>query len=120
MFYALTSVGAFFVLNGVKMTYTKEYLEKISLLGLRQIGREVGVKSPTSLRKDQLVESILDIQQGYIEPYFNCDKRGRPALSNQKDFSRVQALSMEKLYRIQKIISKCQNDIIEVMLEFEE
>ncbi len=45
---------------------------------LRKIGRDIGVKSPTSKDKNQLVGDILDIVNGRSEPYVAMNRRGRP------------------------------------------
>ena len=42
----------------------KSILEKLTLYELREMGRAVGVKSPSSLKKKELIEKILKIQKG--------------------------------------------------------
>ena len=46
------------------MQYNKDDLEKMALVDLRLIGRAVGVKSPTSLRKNELITEILLVGNG--------------------------------------------------------
>ena len=56
-------------------------LENMTLYELRELGRGIGVKSPSSLRKKQLIEKILKIQKGEEKPTFSC--RGRPVVRNK-------------------------------------
>ena len=79
VFYALTSVGAFFILGNKYMGYQAKELSRYKLSVLRTIGRKVGVKSPSSLAKKRLIKEIIAIQNGIKEPYFS--KRGRPCLN---------------------------------------
>ena len=41
------------------MKYEKEQLQQTNIYCLRNIAREVGVKSPTSLKKQQLIDEIM-------------------------------------------------------------
>ncbi|MEG1645728.1 MAG: transcription termination factor Rho [Clostridia bacterium] len=59
--------------------YTQEKLSEHSLFELRYIGREFGVQSPTSLKKDELISSILEIISGTQPP--QKSRRGRPPKS---------------------------------------
>ncbi len=59
------------------MIYTEEYLKKLKILTLREIGIELGVKAPTSLTKAKLIEAILKVSNGQTEPYRS--NKGRPA-----------------------------------------
>jgi len=56
---------------------TPEFLENIGIFELREIGREIGVHSPTTLKRNALVKNILDIYQGYVKPIAK-NNRGRP------------------------------------------
>lgn len=47
---------------------------------LRDIARNYGVKSPTSLTKSQIIAELTEISQGKKEPYVNGSKVGRPPL----------------------------------------
>ena len=60
------------------MKYTKEELYDFDIYSLRYLGRNIGVKAPTSLKKAELIENILSVQNGKIPPY--TTKRGRPVL----------------------------------------
>lgn len=59
--------------------YTKEKLFNLSIHEVRRIGRAVGVRSPTSLRKEDLVDQIFAIYSGSQEKYIAKDKKGRPS-----------------------------------------
>lgn len=48
--------------------FTREELEGMSLTVLRVIGREIGVKSPSSLNKERLIDDIMAIQAGTLRP----------------------------------------------------
>lgn len=75
------------------MIYTKELLEVTPLQDLRNIGKEIGVKSPTSLRKDVLIQNILDVQENRIQPYFS--NKGRKKL-----VSRITGKSIIELFNL--------------------
>ena len=77
-FGASTSVGAFFLFCGVIMQYDKEHLDQINIHALRNIAREIGVKAPTSLLKQVLIDEILQIASGKKQPY-RSTKAGRHA-----------------------------------------
>lgn len=56
---------------------TSEFLESIGIFELREIGREIGVHSPTTLKRDVLAKKIIDIYEGKIKP-ITRNNRGRP------------------------------------------
>ena len=57
--------------------FNEEMLEVEHLTTVREIGRQIGVKSPSSMKKDKVISLILDIQNGKIEPV-PSNKRGAP------------------------------------------
>ena len=57
--------------------FTEEELLSFHLSVLREIGRQVGVKSPTSSSKDALIAAIRAIQQGKADPV-PPSRRGAP------------------------------------------
>ena len=59
------------------MKYEKEQLQQTNIYCLRNIAREVGVKSPTSLKKQRLIDEIMQILSGEKKPC-NPTKTGRP------------------------------------------
>lgn len=52
---------------------------------LRNIAREKGVKSPSTKKKNELIEDIIKLDSGVIKPYVNKTKQGRPC----KNFSKI-------------------------------
>ena len=59
------------------MKYTKEQLYQINVYALRNLAREVGVKAPTTLNKQALMDAIIQIESGKKQPC-TPTKRGRP------------------------------------------
>lgn len=63
--------------NKVLKQFNREELEKLSFVYLREIGRAVGVKSPSSSNKDYIIDMIMQIQAGEKEPSPKS-KKGAP------------------------------------------
>lgn len=61
------------------MLYTENDLKRYSIYQLRYVARHVGVRSPTTKKREELIAKILAIQNGEIEPYFALNSKGRPA-----------------------------------------
>lgn len=59
--------------------YTKEALEDLGIYELRSVARQVGVYSPSILKKEDLIKKILLVLTGKEEPYVKKNKQGRPA-----------------------------------------
>ncbi len=68
--------------------YTREDLMKLGIYDLREIGRKVGVPSPTALKKGELIDYIVGIIYGTIEKKSNGNLRGRPTRSGQKTYQK--------------------------------
>ncbi len=51
--------------------FKEEDLRKFNLLTLREFARKIGVKSPTSKKKAQLIKEIVNIEKGLQKPYFS-------------------------------------------------
>ena len=68
-------------------SYTKQDLEKLGIYDLRELGREVGVPSPTTMKKEQLIDYIVGIIHGQM-PKNNASLRGRPAKTSQKSYQK--------------------------------
>lgn len=54
-------------------------IEQYRIHELRDIGRKVGVKAPTMLKRDQLIEQIKLLMNGEEKPFKRKDLKGRPA-----------------------------------------
>lgn len=68
--------------------YTREDLSKLGIYDLREIGRKVGVPSPTAMKKNDLIEYIVGIIYGTAEKKKEGQLRGRPARSGQKTYQK--------------------------------
>ena len=55
-----------------------EQLNELSIFALRELARRTGVYSPTSKKKDELINDILDILEGRKEPHVAKTRQGRP------------------------------------------
>ena len=64
--------------------YTREDLLNLGIYELRDLGRDVGVASPTTLKKQDLVDKILAIIYGEIPKQVVGKGRGRPARAKTK------------------------------------
>ncbi len=60
------------------MEYKEEFLQNCSIYQLRMIAHQVGVKAPTSKKKEELINHILAIQNGDEASYFPQIRMGRP------------------------------------------
>lgn len=97
------------------MQYTKEQLDQINIHALRNIAREVGVRSPTSLNKQPLIDEIMQIASGNKQPH-RSTRGGRHVknfviedINNQKD---------SELVRIKKgINAKVKKEFIDFVLK---
>ncbi len=97
------------------MNLLEEELKRTPIHKLREIGRAYGVKSPTSLTKDKLISAILDIKNGKTQPYKS--NRGRPILVTTKDIIPPKILALERLRKIQELITDCENEILKIILD---
>ena len=109
------------------MVYKKEELEKMALSDLRVIGREVGVKSATALRKKDLINGIYMVSNGLKSPHKS--RSGRPAIkrvskiesSCKKDGEIIEAIfenkNEKKVKRIEQKIDKLLVHVKELLLE---
>ena len=62
------------------MIYSKKELEDLRLDALREIGREVGVRAPSALKKKDLIYKIISVTSGTTLPH--KPKSGRPCLKS--------------------------------------
>jgi|LGOV01.1.fsa_nt_gb transcription termination factor Rho len=61
--------------------FSKENLEKLGIFELRNLAREIGVYSPTTYKKQELIDNVLLIASGKLEPHVAKTKQGRPPKS---------------------------------------
>ncbi len=64
--------------------YTKDELLCLGIYELRDLGRDIGVPSPTTLKKEPLVDAILAIIYGEAPKRKIGKGRGRPARNKPK------------------------------------
>ena len=89
---------------------TKNNLFQKSLHELRVIGRQLGVKSVTTLKKKELIENMLDISAGKKLPYFT--KHGRKPYHY---ISEKRNITEEKIQLIDKILTKAKKEILDLL-----
>jgi transcription termination factor Rho len=77
-----------------KNKFSREVLMEMNLLELRDLARELGVPSPTVLKKNELVEKTLAVINGDVEPA-KKSKRGRPPKPISKIEKLVEAIKGE-------------------------
>ena len=58
-------------------TVTRDYLDNMGIHEIRTFAREIGVPHPTSLKKQEMIDCIMDIKDGKLEPQ-KAKKAGRP------------------------------------------
>lgn len=63
-----------------------EDLNELSIFALRDFARKIGVKSPTSKTKAQIISEINDIKSGIKQPNFSLKRQGRPPKNNEIAF----------------------------------
>ena len=79
------------------MKFDRESLEKTELHELRKIGKQIGVRAPSRLKKADLIKNILDVQSGKLQPYFSS--KGRPNMKNTFNIKKEKR-SVEEIVRI--------------------
>ena len=101
------------------MRYTKVILQTYSLLSLRTIAREMGVKAPTMKTSGQLIDAIIDIQEGKLKPD-NSKKRGRKPKGRIRSIENNNAplIKAELLKQIAIINSEYLNKVNAVINEY--
>lgn len=56
----------------------EQNLQEMGIFEIRNIAREIGVYSPTTQKKQELIEKIMRIVNGEDKPYVKKTKQGRP------------------------------------------
>ena len=92
-------------------TFIKGELLGLHYTILREIGRELGVKAPAGMTKDELIDSILRIQSGELKPV-DPSKRGAPP-KIKIDLTEFYAIEPEST----KIVCHCNPSIGEFEME---
>ena len=69
-----------------------DQLDKLRIHELRDLARKMGVQSPTTLKKEQIISEIMDILSGEKQPYVTTSRQGRPPRNQDK------ALSIEDVF----------------------
>ena len=69
-----------------KKLNTREKLNKFGIFQLREYARSIGVHLPTTYKKDDLIEKIMQVENGDIQPFVPKNKKGRPP-KNLYDFN---------------------------------
>ena len=69
----------------VRDSVTKEVLNELLFSVLREIGGAIGVKSPTSRTKGELIELIMDMKEERIQPHVST--QGAPKKESNIDIS---------------------------------
>ena len=103
-------VGALFYFRSEKMNSLRMRLEKTPLYLLRRMGREVGVKAPSTLTKKKLIDAIVAIEEGKKLPV--STNRGRPLMEgvrldrSEKEIEQIEKKIDEKLKELKQDIMK--------------
>ena len=66
-----------------KKFYTEEELNKMTVFQLREVAREIGVSSPTSKKKEEIIAQYRGIVEGEIQP--TRSTRGRRPVNKPRD-----------------------------------
>ena len=89
------------------MEFTKENLKEINVYSLRSLARQIGVKSPSTLNKQKLIDEIIEINNGSKTP--NATKKvGRPP----KSFAKVENVIDKKIINEEEIKKKFIDKIL--------
>ena len=85
-----------------------EQIEKLGIYELRSLARSMGVQSPTSKKREELISAIKDIQSGTLKPQFNNFGRPVKKLSNQNELLSHLIINGDK--ELEDKIKKEEND----------
>ena len=98
------------------MKYSREELNSINLYSLRAYAREIGVKAPTSFRKNELIEEILLVDSGQKPPckeYKGCPPKKIVATTDNLTTSKIKKEVKRKLIKtILRNIEKKLNKLL--------
>ena len=71
------------------MEYVDKQLNELSIFSLRELARRTGVSSPTSKKKQELIDDIIAINNGVKKPHIPKTKQGRPPKTFGYDASSI-------------------------------
>ena len=71
------------------MEIVDKQLNELSIFSLRELARRTGVSSPTSKKKQQLIDDIIAINNGVKKPHIPKTKQGRPPKTFGYDASSI-------------------------------
>ena len=74
---------------------------------LRIYAKKIGVKSPTTKNKKEMIKSIRDIEEKGVNPEYS--NRGRPTKKSPTDIKKISIEDVEKL------IEKFKSELIELI-----
>lgn len=101
------------------MDCERETLKRAHLYDLRRMGREVGVKAPAALKKNELINQILAVKRGEIPPHFtNKGRMPKPTdsvVSSYKKFKDEKRDRLEK--RLDRILGELKDCILKMYLD---
>lgn len=77
-----------------KKYYTEEELNKMTVFQLREVAREIGVSSPTSKKKEEIIAQYRGIAEGEIQP--TRSTRGRRPVNKPRELDGAAASGESK------------------------
>ncbi len=96
----------------------KSDYEKYSLQALRTYGRQIGVNSPTSKKKEDLISEIIKIETGEVKPSFTKKgrrvKNGIVSIKLEKD---KEYIKIQKTGEIVSLLNKFVEDLTKILLK---
>lgn len=87
-------------------------LNELNIFALRDLGRRMGVSSPTSKKKEELIKGIVEILSGQTQPNLNKTKQGRPPKVFGYDFANVFSTNSFNQISLNQPIKHYQDDQI--------
>lgn len=81
-----------------KKFYTEDELNKMTVFQLREVAREIGVSSPTSKKKEEIIAQYRGIAEGEIQP--TRSTRGRRPVNKPRELEDAQ--STESKHSVQE------------------
>ncbi len=92
-------------------------LEQLRIHELRDLARKMGVQAPTILKKEEIIEEIMKIMKGEIEPFARHSKKGRPARTSADNFDVVDFI-LPKAEGLKEVDEKNEYDLAQDKFSF--